>query len=29
VMDVCRTADPQLVSIGKRRVVACHLHSPS
>jgi oligopeptide transport system ATP-binding protein len=29
VMDVCRTTEPQLVSIGKRRVVACHLHSPS
>jgi oligopeptide transport system ATP-binding protein len=29
VMDVCRTTEPQLVSIGKRRVVACHLHNPS
>ncbi|HKP56124.1 MAG TPA: oligopeptide/dipeptide ABC transporter ATP-binding protein [Polyangiales bacterium] len=29
VMDVCKKTDPQLVTIGKRRVVACHLHSPS
>ncbi|HKU44714.1 MAG TPA: ABC transporter ATP-binding protein [Polyangiales bacterium] len=29
VMDVCKTRDPQLVSIGKNRVVACHLHHSS